>query len=381
MSIPPHPDNVAPGSPDAAPDASRPGWAGCEPGNQWTLAYVGYDPAAEGLREVLCAVGNGYWATRGAAPEADADEVHYPGTYLAGVYNRVRTERDGHPVEDEHMVNAPNWLPLWFRVADGGWFHPATATLLDYRQSLDLRRGLLTRVIRFRDDAGRTTKVTTRRFVSHASPHIAVLDTTFEAEDWAGLITVMSALDGRVANRNVATDRPLAGSHLAPRHAVELNGETVLLEMETTQSGIHVAMGARTRTFDTDRVLSANRRFLSDDAGWAAHEFALHVEKGHPVRVEKTVAVFTSRDRAIASPAHAVGTALLRAGDAAGLLAAHEREWQILWDEFAVTLVPGGKQLLALNLNTFHVLQTVAAVDVDLDAGVPARGLHGEGYR
>jgi Glycosyl hydrolase family 65 central catalytic domain len=36
---------------------------------------------------------------------------------------------------------------------------------------------------------------------------------------------------------------------------------------------------------------------------------------------------------------------------------------------------------LALNLNTFHVLRTVAAVDSDLDAGVPARGLHDEGYR
>src|SRR5690606_29514551 len=29
----------------------------------------------------------------------------------------------------------------------------------------------------------------------------------------------------------------------------------------------------------------------------------------------------------------------------------------------------------------FHVLQTVAAADPDLDAGMPARGLHGEGYR
>ncbi|MEO8222803.1 MAG: glycosyl hydrolase family 65 protein [Specibacter sp.] len=35
----------------------------------------------------------------------------------------------------------------------------------------------------------------------------------------------------------------------------------------------------------------------------------------------------------------------------------------------------------ALNLTIFHVLQTVATASPDLDAGIPARGLHGEGYR
>jgi len=382
MSTVPHPDEVVPGHPDSGLDATPSGWAGCASGSsQWLLGYDGYDPAVEGLREALCTVGNGYWATRGAAPEADADAVHYPGTYLAGVYNRVRTDRARHSVEDEHMVNAPNWLPLWFRVADGDWFHPETARILGYRQELDLRLGVLTRVVRFCDDAGRTTKVTSVRFVSHAAPHIAVLGTTFEAEDWSGPMTVRSAINGRVANRNVAADRLLAGSHLTPRQGVELDGETVLLDMETTQSGIHVATGARTRAFDGDNLLTPDRHFLRDDAGWVAHEFTLQLKQGHPIRVEKTAAVYTSRDRAIASPAQAVATSLHRLGDADGLLAAHEREWQILWEAFAVSLDSGGRQSLALNLNTFHVLQTVAAVDVDLDAGVPARGLHGEGYR
>ena len=51
----------------------------------WVLAFSGFEPAREGLREALCTLGNGYVATRGAAPEARADSVHYPGTYAAGV--------------------------------------------------------------------------------------------------------------------------------------------------------------------------------------------------------------------------------------------------------------------------------------------------------
>jgi len=54
------------------------------PPSVWMLAYDGFDPGRQGLREALCAVGNGYFVTRGALPEAEADEVHYPGTYVAG---------------------------------------------------------------------------------------------------------------------------------------------------------------------------------------------------------------------------------------------------------------------------------------------------------
>jgi len=45
------------------------------------LAYDGFDPEAEGLREALTSTGNGYLCTRGAAEWEDADGVHYPGTY------------------------------------------------------------------------------------------------------------------------------------------------------------------------------------------------------------------------------------------------------------------------------------------------------------
>jgi trehalose/maltose hydrolase-like predicted phosphorylase len=285
------------------------GWAGGESGSDpWLLRYIGFDPATEGLREALCTLGNGYWGTRGAAAESSDDGVHYPGTYLAGVYNRVQTDLGDRTVEDEHLVNAPNWLSLGFRVADGDWFDVGHAELVTYLQELDLRRGVLTRVIRWRDEAGRTTRVTSRRFVSQAAPHVAVLDTTFEAEDWTGPLTVRSALEGRVFNRNVAADRLLSNMHLIPRTSAEIDFETVLLEVETTSSGIHIALAARSRVLRDEVPVDAPRRLLTDAAGWVAHEFALHLEPGHPVRVEQTVVVSTSRDRAIVSPARAVAT-------------------------------------------------------------------------
>ena len=125
-----------------------------EPPSTWSLVYDNFDPPREGMREALCSLGNGYFETRGAAPWARADDVHYPGTYLAGGYNRIRTVVAGREVENEDLVNFPNWLALTFRVADGDWFDTRAVKLLSYRQELDIRSGMLLRTVRFEDRRG-----------------------------------------------------------------------------------------------------------------------------------------------------------------------------------------------------------------------------------
>ncbi|HLX50844.1 MAG TPA: hypothetical protein VKS82_21155, partial [Streptosporangiaceae bacterium] len=69
----------------------------------WHLTYRPASQAGERVRETLCTLGNGYLAARGAASEAADDGTHYPGTYLAGVYNRLRTDIEGRPVEHESI--------------------------------------------------------------------------------------------------------------------------------------------------------------------------------------------------------------------------------------------------------------------------------------
>ena len=80
------------------------------------LAYDGFDPGMEGLREALTSTGNGYLCTRGAAEWEEADGVHYPGTYAHGGYNRETTILGGLPVLNEDLVNLPNWLVLTLRI-------------------------------------------------------------------------------------------------------------------------------------------------------------------------------------------------------------------------------------------------------------------------
>ncbi|HEV2825214.1 MAG TPA: glycoside hydrolase family 65 protein, partial [Actinomycetota bacterium] len=346
----------------------------------WSLVYDGFDPARQGLREALCALGNGYFVTRGALPEAAADEIHYPGTYVAGLYNRAETEVAGRTVVNEDLVNVPNWLPLRFRVAGGPWFDVEAAEVLEHRLELDLRQGTLTRVLRWQDQ-GRRTSVVQRRLVSMKDQHLAGLETTFTAENWSGTMQVRSGLDGRVLNAGVKRYRDLNGQHLGVLHAGEADAETLQLQAETNQSHVRVALAARTRLLGDGQAVQADRQLVTEP-GFVAHELALELEEGRPVTVEKVVALYTSRDRAISESLLDAREAAQAAPGFTELLARHAGEWSILWDRFDLELDSANQWAeTVLHLHLFHLLQTVSPHTVHLDAGVPARGWHGEAYR
>src|ERR1700761_4334509 len=97
------------------------------------LAYDGFDPGAEGLRETLTSTGNGYLCARGFAEWEHADGVHYPGTYVHGGYNRETTIMGGIPVLNEDLVNLPNWAVLKLRVEGEEVLRLGEVELLSYR--------------------------------------------------------------------------------------------------------------------------------------------------------------------------------------------------------------------------------------------------------
>lgn len=350
----------------------------------WTLAYGDYDPKCEGVREALCTLGNGRFATRGAAAESRADAIHYPGTYMAGGYDRRRTEFAGRVLENEDLVNLPNWLPLAVRPDGGEWLSPDTCEVLSYHQELDLRRGVLTRAMRLKDGAGRITALASRRLVSMAAPELAAEELTVVAENWSGRAEALSALDATVENLGVRRYRGLESRHLRPLAAETPASGICFLKVETIQSGIRVALAARTHAFGPDGLLGVDQKEEARP-GFVGRQLGFTMVTGEPVRLEKVVALHTSRDFGISEPAHAARAAARAAGDFAALLNAHAQAWESLWRRFDLELEltedDGGRTVRTLRLHIFHLLQVASPHVRDLDAGVPARGLHGEAYR
>ncbi len=346
----------------------------------WTLTFEGYEPPSEKLREALCTVGNGYFATRGAAPESKAGQVHYPATYAAGVYNRLGDLVSGAKVEHESLVNLPNWLRLTFRIDGGDWFDVDSVHLLAYRQTLDFRAAVLTRELRFRDGAGRITAVTQQRFVAMNQAHVAALQTTIIAENWSGTLEVRSTLDANVGNRGVERYRDLAGDHLQSLNKRELTENSVLLTVETRQSRIPVAFASRTTVWHGQTPAVAKYR-LVDEEFEIGHEIFVDVAEGQPLNIEKVVTLVTGRDVATSEPAAGAERRLGRQGRFDEILHRHTIAWAHIWERLSIEFGGHPDELRILRLHLMHLLQTVSYNSEDLDVGVPARGLHGEAYR
>ncbi len=357
-----------------------------EPASTWSLTYDGFDPATEGIREALCALGNGYFTTRGAVAGTTADGVHYPGTYLAGGYNRLRTDVAGRVVENEDLVNLPDWLVLKWQVNGGEWFAPTRASILSWRQELDLRHGMLLRRLRVEDVEGRRTAIEERRLVSMEEPHLAALEIVFTPENWSGAVTWHTALDGEVVNRGAKLYERFNNRHLMPESVRVIGGDEIVLTVETSQSRVRVAQAARTRVSRAGARLAPARRTV-ERPGYVGQEFTVEAIAGQPIVVEKACALYTSRDRAISECELASRTAIARAGTFAALADAHRRAWRRLWRRFDIHLEPEGSgfsglnALMLLRLNIFHLLQAVSPHSIDLDIGVPARGWTGEAYQ
>jgi trehalose/maltose hydrolase-like predicted phosphorylase len=348
--------------------------------NDFGLAYDSFAPAEEGLREALTSTGNGYFCARGAAEWQDADDVHYPGTYAHGVFNRETTVLGGRPVLNEDLVNLPNWLLLKLRIEGEDAIRLDNVELLAYRHELDIRNATVIRELRFRDRNGRETTLRSRRFVSMAHSHQAGLEWTITPENWSGRIELVSALDGRVTNRGVARYRELEGRHLDPVSPRTFGPEVIAVKVQTRQSNIYIAEAARTRVYQGDEELDVGRSlYQMEDYVQQVLDFDVH--EGSPVRVEKMVAFYTTRDAAINEPLGNAGKSAARYPTFAEAYDRHCRAWDELWEacDFVVPKEP--RVQLLLRLHIAHILQVCSRHTAGHDAGVPARGLNGEAYR
>ena len=344
------------------------------------LSYDGLDPRREGLREALTSTGNGYFCARGAAEWEESGRVQYPGTYAHGVYNRETTIVGGRPVPNEDLVALPNWLLLQARVDGEELLRLADVEVLEYSHGYDARRALVWRQLRFRDREGRVFSGYSRRFVSMARMHQAAIAWELTAENWSGPMEILSGIDGGVTNRGVARYRQLESRHLNPVSVRTLDPDVIAVEARTRQSSIEVAEAARTRVFRDGQELEVARH-VHQTEDYVQQILSFDVTEGERFRVEKSLSLYTSRDRAIDEPLINAIKSVRRYPDFDEALRQHERAWEGLWSICDVRFPADEEVQSALRFHASHVLQVCSPLTAHHDAGVPARGLNGEAYR
>ena len=347
----------------------------------WKIIYDKYEPGHEPTQEALCTLGNGYFATRGAAEETNDDGTHYPGTYLAGGYNRLESEVEGKLITNEDFVNWPNWLTLTFRPEGGDWLNLDSFSLINYQKILDLEKGLLVRNITFKDKEGRETSLQSTRFVHMNSQHLAGIQWVLKPLNWSGKVEIKSALDGNVINNNVARYRQLNQKHLAPAGSGQFGEDGVYLQVNTVQSQLQMTQAMTTRVYNKAHRMATNRN-TSQEEGYIAQLLDVEVVQNKEVEIEKIVAIYTSRDNAISAPTQDAINAIRRSPRFEELMQGHISGWQRIWNRTDIQIrSQQPEDQLVLRLHIFHLMQVASKNAIERDVGIPSRGLHGEAYR
>lgn len=355
--------------------------------DSWQLQYTDLRPESQGLREALCTLGNGVYATRGAAEEERASRFHYPGTYVAGGYNEVPTALANREVRNEDLVNFPNWLLFTIQIDGEAPLRPFAMAPLSYEQTLDLERGVLRRQYRIKDSSGRITAVESLRLVHMEHHHLAALRVEITAENWSGELLLRSGLDADVVNDNVPRYRQLESRHLEVLSASAMAPEGIALKVRTTNSDIVLAQAARTRIKGVPSGELERRIDYEARGARVMESIYCTLKEGATIRAEKTVAQFTSRDRGIGDLSRTARIALTEAPDFDALLESHELAMARHWRRCDIQVKtrtadrPDGHEQRVIRLHIFHLLQTASPNTVGRDVGIPARGLHGEAYR
>lgn len=181
--------------------------------NHWIISHHHFDRNSVRLRETIFTLGNGYFATRGSH-EDSISKIHYPGTYLGGIYNRLPSRIAEKELINEDLVNLPNWLPITFKIENEDWFDITKVEILSYRELLHLKKGISHRMLHFKDKKGRIFVVTSMRFISQHNRHLGGIRYSITSHNWQGTITIRSSIIGAVGNNGVPRYQELNHDHL-----------------------------------------------------------------------------------------------------------------------------------------------------------------------
>jgi trehalose/maltose hydrolase-like predicted phosphorylase len=347
----------------------------------WKLIYDHFVPEEEPLRETLTTLGNGYFGTRGAACEMRASKIHYPGTYVAGIYNELPTNISGKTIYNEDFVNCPNWLMFNYRINDGPWFEYSKVKILDYKVELNMRLGILYKQVRFQDSKGCITLVKHCRIVSMADPHTGAFRVTLTPENYSGKITVRSGIDGQIINEGVDRYKQLNKKHLDTLTVGQFGNDGIYLQSKTNQSNIRISEAMRTLVYKKKKQYFPELKIIKNGKVRCMHELTMHVKKGDCYSVEKIATIYTSRDQGVSNDCQ---EAIKRNNNIASfkqLIEAHKAKWIALWSRFDIEIKGNDFIQTVLRLHIFHLLQSASIYNLNIDAGMPVRGLHGEAYR
>lgn len=358
------------------------------PVDPWRLIETHY--SEEGATETLFSVGNGYLGLRGNHIEGRGAHEH--GTFVNGLHEtwpiRHAEQAFGFAEVGQTIVNAPDAKVMRVYVDD----EPISfdeADISEYRRTLDMRTGVLERVVVWETPSGKRVRMRDERIVSFEERHLAILRLDVVVENSDAPVTISCQLLNRQDGGNVYAGTPVAAQKAGfdPRRAEKI-ADRVLLPDEYWQDGLRSALSYRVaesgmtvavvadHLIETENEYSA-RQLIEPDI--AKNVFRVQAKAGVPISITKLVSYHTSRG----VPPRELVDRCRRSLDRVAVEGVEtqfrtQAEWLDAFWERSDVRIEGQQDLQqATRWCLFQIAQASARAD---GTGVPAKGVSGSGY-
>jgi trehalose/maltose hydrolase-like predicted phosphorylase len=321
----------------------------------WILSEDSFDPKKQHHKETIFTIGNGYLCTRGAFEEGYPDD--HRATFIHGVF-------DAAPIVFTELANAPDWLPIAVYL-NGERFSLDTGTVESFQRTLDLRTGLLTRVVSWRSPSGMVATLTFERFASLADEHMLYVRCRVTPE-FAGTVEFRAGLNGNMHNEGLV--------HFQWQGQGKRD-DVIYLHNRTRKSGIEITTAMRI----TDVIGSEIVREDWDVENAPTQMVRVEAVPGQTVGIDKHVAVFTSRDVESSEGINLAVSRVRESADWESALNANKHVWAEEWERTDVMIEGDEEAQIAIRFNLFQML--IAAPRHDDRVNIGAKTLSGFGYR
>jgi len=317
----------------------------------WKITEETFKPEKQHHKETIFTIGNGYLSTRGAFEEG------YPGdsraTFIHGAFDDV-------PVVFTELANAPDWLPIHVYL-NGKRFSLDTGTIENFERYLDLRAGVLTRIVRWRSSSGDVATLVFERFASLADEHLLCIRCQITPE-FDGTLEIRASLNGNMDNEGFA--------HWHWIDQGERDG-VYYLHNRTRSTEIDVALAMR---LDSNPVPSQFDYWDAQNVPTLSRSFS--IKRGETFTVDKFVGIASSRDTTDSIDMAIKHVRAAQSWDFA--LEAHQQAWGREWERCDVQIEGDDEAQIAIRFNLFQLLIATPRHDHRINIG--AKTLSGFGY-
>ncbi len=348
--------------------------------DQWQISYHDYNTSNEKSREAMLTVGNGYMGIRGCMVEQAEDKFNYPATYIAGLYNTLPTRIADRDIYNEDFVRIPDGLNVFFKIDDNPVFNLHDSKILEINRTLKFKEGVLYKNMLVETPENSVLDISSKKFASMDNPHLAAISYTITPTNSKNTITFISKLDGNIINAGVERYKSLNQKHIKAEF-VDCNEEknTISIQTKTTQSGISIAQTVKHNFLLDGKPINIQPKILKKD-GEIIAEYTIQVEQNSQIIIQKIMAVATSKHDDQKEPMQFVNN-LIDTVSFNELLQQSVSQWEKLWQKLDVKVVYNRFTQKLLRLHIYHLLSSMSPHNVNFDASITARGLHGEAYR